>query len=53
MTSPPLIEVEDLRIDLDDGSRHVVAVEGVSFASIVARHSAWSIPAARVLRRSR
>src|SRR3982750_487501 len=31
MTSPPLIEVEDLRIDLDDGSRHVAAVEGVSF----------------------
>src|SRR5258705_1327862 len=31
MTSPPLIEVEDLRIDLDNGSSHVPAVEGVSF----------------------
>src|SRR3954447_20495014 len=31
MTGPPLSEVEDLRIDLDDGSRHVAAVEGVSF----------------------
>src|SRR3954465_9914289 len=31
MTSPPLIEVEDLRIDLDDRSSHVAAVEGVSF----------------------
>jgi peptide/nickel transport system ATP-binding protein len=31
MTGPPLIEVEDLRIDLDDGSSHVAAVEGVSF----------------------
>src|SRR5437868_9928362 len=31
MTGPPLIEVEDLRIDLDDESRHVAAVEGVSF----------------------
>ena len=31
MTGPPLIEVEDLRIDLDDGSRHVAAVEDVSF----------------------
>jgi len=31
MTGPPLLEVEDLRIDLDDRSRHVTAVEGVSF----------------------
>ena len=31
MTGPPLIEVEDLRIDLDDGPRHVAAVEGISF----------------------
>src|SRR4051795_4916127 len=31
MTSPPLIEVEDLRIDLNDRSGHVAAVEGVSF----------------------
>src|SRR5258706_6636753 len=31
MTSPPLIEVEDLRIDLSDRSGHVAAVEGVSF----------------------
>src|SRR5712672_1042691 len=31
MTGPPLLEVEDLRIDLDDGSSRVAAVEGVSF----------------------
>ena len=31
MTGPPLIEVEDLRIDLNDGSSQVAAVEGVSF----------------------
>src|ERR1700755_1574932 len=31
MTSPPLIEVENLRIDLDDGSKRVAAVEDVSF----------------------
>ena len=31
MTGPPLIEVEDLRIDLNDRSGHVAAVEGVSF----------------------
>ncbi|WOH68452.1 ABC transporter ATP-binding protein [Bradyrhizobium sp. BWA-3-5] len=31
MTSPPLIEVEDLRIDLGDRSGHVAAVDGVSF----------------------
>src|SRR6266404_6752581 len=31
MTGPPLIEVEDLRIDLNHRSRHVAAVEGVSF----------------------
>jgi len=31
MTGTPLIEVEDLRIDLDDGSRAVAAAEGVSF----------------------
>jgi len=31
MTGHPLIEVEDLRIDLDDRSRHFTAVEGVSF----------------------
>src|SRR3954447_21424805 len=31
MTVPPLIEVEDLRIDLSDRSGHVAAVEGVSF----------------------
>ena len=31
MTSPPLIEVEDLRIDLGDRSGKVAAVEGVSF----------------------
>src|SRR5437867_12470285 len=31
MTGTPLIEVEDLRIDINDRSRHVVAVEGVSF----------------------
>ena len=31
MTNPPLIEVEDLRIDLNDRSGHVAAVEGVSF----------------------
>jgi peptide/nickel transport system ATP-binding protein len=31
MTSPPLIEVEDLRIDLNDRSGAVAAVEGVSF----------------------
>src|SRR2546430_7326782 len=31
MTAPPLIEVEDLRIDLDDGSRRVAAAEGVAF----------------------
>ena len=31
MTGTPLIEVENLRIDLDDGSRRVAAVEGVSF----------------------
>jgi len=40
MTGPPLIEVEDLRIDLDDGFRAVLqAVEGrFHSASIVARH---------------
>ena len=32
MTSPPLIEVEDLRIDLNDRSGQVAAVEGVSRA---------------------
>ncbi|MCP3389375.1 ABC transporter ATP-binding protein [Bradyrhizobium sp. CCGB12] len=31
MTGSPLIEVEDLRIDLDDGSRYVAAAEGISF----------------------
>jgi peptide/nickel transport system ATP-binding protein len=31
MTTAPLIEVEDLRIDLDAGGRDVPAVEGVSF----------------------
>ncbi|MBR0739502.1 ABC transporter ATP-binding protein [Bradyrhizobium liaoningense] len=31
MTDAPLIEVEDLRIDLDDGSRRVAAAEGISF----------------------
>src|SRR5438552_4637795 len=31
MTGPPLIEVEDLRIDLNDGSNQIAAVEGVSF----------------------
>ena len=31
MTSAPLIEVEDLRIDLDDGRERVAAVEGISF----------------------
>ncbi|MGY3444359.1 ABC-type dipeptide/oligopeptide/nickel transport system ATPase component [Bradyrhizobium sp. USDA 4473] len=31
MTAPPLIEVENLRIDLDDGARRIAAVEGVSF----------------------
>jgi peptide/nickel transport system ATP-binding protein len=31
MTTAPLIEVEDLRIDLDAGDRSVPAVEGVSF----------------------
>ncbi|HEX7924779.1 MAG TPA: ABC transporter ATP-binding protein [Bradyrhizobium sp.] len=31
MTAPPLIEVEDLRIDLSDSANHVAAVEGVSF----------------------
>jgi peptide/nickel transport system ATP-binding protein len=31
MTTAPLIEVEDLRIDLDAGDRTVPAVEGVSF----------------------
>src|SRR5712672_3019591 len=31
MTGSPLLEVEDLRIDLNDGSSHVAAVEGVSF----------------------
>ena len=31
MTSPPLLEVEDLRIDLNYRSSHVAAVEGVSF----------------------
>src|SRR6266404_7208304 len=31
MTGPPLIEVEDLRIDLNHRSSHVAAVEGVSF----------------------
>src|SRR5689334_25221520 len=31
MTGTPLIEVEDLRIDLDDGSRRMPAAEGVSF----------------------
>src|SRR5215217_4771835 len=31
MTGPPLIEVEDLRIDLNDRSGDVAAVEGVSF----------------------
>ncbi|UGY15977.1 ABC transporter ATP-binding protein [Bradyrhizobium septentrionale] len=29
--TPPLIEVENLRIDLDNGSSRVAAVEGVSF----------------------
>jgi len=31
MTGAPLIEVEDLKLDLDDGSRRVAAAEGVSF----------------------
>ncbi|WP_038953089.1 ATP-binding cassette domain-containing protein, partial [Bradyrhizobium japonicum] len=31
MTGVPLIEVEDLRIDLDDGVRRVAAAEGISF----------------------
>jgi peptide/nickel transport system ATP-binding protein len=31
MTASPLLEVEDLRIDLDDESGRVAAVEGVSF----------------------
>ena len=31
MTGPPLIEVEDLRIDLNLGSSRVAAVEDVSF----------------------
>src|SRR3989442_8750903 len=31
MTGPSLLEVEDLRIDLDDRSRHVAAVEGFAF----------------------
>ena len=31
MTAPALLEVEDLRIDLDAGSSRVAAVEGVSF----------------------
>ena len=31
MTPPPLIEVEDLRIDLTYRTTHVAAVEGVSF----------------------
>src|SRR3954467_6498548 len=31
MTGAPLIEVEDLRIDLDDGSQRVAAAEGISF----------------------
>src|SRR4051794_17937717 len=31
MTGAPLLEVEDLRIDLDDKSAAVAAVEGVSF----------------------
>src|SRR4051812_49642960 len=31
MTGAPLIEVEDLRIDLDDGPRRVAAAEGISF----------------------
>ena len=31
MTTAPLIEVQDLRIDLADGGSHVAAVEGVSF----------------------
>ena len=31
MTTAPLIEVEDLRIDLEDGPRRVAAAEGVSF----------------------
>src|SRR6476620_3570743 len=31
MTGPPLIEVEDLRIDLDGRAGRVAAVEGVSF----------------------
>src|SRR3954466_1575706 len=31
MNGAPLIEVEDLRIDLDDGSRRVAAAEGISF----------------------
>src|SRR6187549_317365 len=31
MTATPLIEVENLRIDLSEGSRRVAAVEGVSF----------------------
>ena len=31
MTGSPLIEVENLRIDLDSGSRRVAAAEGISF----------------------
>src|SRR5262250_121151 len=31
MTGTPLIEVRDLRIDLDDGPRRVAAAEGISF----------------------
>src|SRR5437868_12616289 len=31
MTGPPLIDVEDLRIDLDAGEMRVAATEGVSF----------------------
>ena len=33
MTGPPLLEVEDPRIDLNYRSSHVAAVEGVSFRS--------------------
>jgi len=31
MTGPPLIEIEDLRIDLNHGSGRIPAVEGISF----------------------
>ena len=54
MTGAPLIEVEDLRIDLDDGARRVAAAEAFHSASIVARLLAWSAnpAAARASRRS-